>query len=168
MKALNLTPIDQSPPAFVQPGDPFNNDFANIKASQVSGLEVSKAFPQLAALIENLRANPSGTSAAITPQMTPITPGKNKGNKKRGDGGDNANTPNKKGKSNADANTKTPKVPASPPTPGLRKDLVKSTKTHLTIELPATKYNETKVLNIPFKKLKTLTGLDRNDRCRTV
>ena len=93
------------------------------------------------------------------------TPGKGKGKKKRGDDDDNVNTPNKKGKSNADANTKNAKVEASPSAPGQHKDLVKTTKTHLTIQLPATKYLEAKVLNIPFKELKTLTGLEREDRC---
>ena len=125
LKALNLIPIDQSPPAFVPPGDPLYTDFANIKAGQVSGLGVTKAFPQLAALIENLKANPSGTSAPIKPQITSTTTGKGKGKKKRDDGGDNGNKPNKKGKPNADANNKTPKSPRLPLTPGLRKNLAK-------------------------------------------
>ena len=125
VRAQNVIPIDQSPPGFVPPGDPFYTDFANMKAGQVSGLEVVKAFPQLAALIENLKANPSGASAPIKPQITSTTTGKGKGKKKLDDGGDNGNKPNKKGKPNADANDKTPKSPRLPLTPGLRKNLAK-------------------------------------------
>ena len=65
----------------------------------------------------------------------------------------------------ADTNTNTPKSPRLPLTPGMRKDLAKATKTHLAIELPSNKHNQAKVLNIPFKELKTLTGVERSDRC---
>ena len=73
VKALNVIPFDQPPPAFVPPGDPFYTDFRKMKASQISSIEVNKAFPELAALIDNLKTNPSDTSTATTPQITPLS-----------------------------------------------------------------------------------------------
>ena len=129
-----------------------------MKAGQVSGLEVPKAFPQLAALIENLKANPSGTSAAITPQITPITPGKGKWGRQRQYAQQERNVKRRCQHQNS-------KVATFATDTRLAQRSRKATKTHLTIKLPSNKRNQAKVLNIPFKELKTLTGVDRSDRC---